>query len=241
MAKASKWRRMGWLAGCLLLLQGAPAAASSARPPVQPAMPYADVLIDAGHGGIDGGTTYGDILEKQINLQIAERVYQLLRKKGISAALDRTGDYALSDDNRWMRSRSRHLRDLAQRKHVADSLRPVVLVSLHVNWSKHADESGPLVLHQGNYNSVVFARVIQSSLNELYGSAEQPRSGKTFYLLKHAPCTAIIVEMGFISNRDDRKRLTTAHGQKEIAGAIATGIHHYLHLRATSPDGVSYP
>lgn len=229
---------------CLLGLgsmQLQPAFGAQETSSKQPLLPTTDILIDAGHGGIDGGTTYGDLLEKQINLQIAETLYDMLRKQGISTALNRYGDYALSDDNRWLRVRSRHLRDLAQRKHMADQLQPKAMVSLHVNWSKHPGETGPLVLHQGSYNSVLLARLIQSSLNSTYRSHDAPHAGKTYYLLKHSPCPTVIVEMGFISNKSDRSRLTSEQGQQEIAAAIASALQQYLSITATTPDGVSYP
>jgi len=64
------------------------------------AFPEPVILIDAGHGGIDGGTSYKQFLEKDINLEIGRRLYVVLRSHGYRAILNRTGDYALSDDNR---------------------------------------------------------------------------------------------------------------------------------------------
>lgn len=74
------------------------------------------IIIDAGHGGIDGGTSFQNIMEKDINLAIAQKVFMLLRSMGYHAVLNRTGDYALSEENHWLGTRSRHLRDLAQRR-----------------------------------------------------------------------------------------------------------------------------
>jgi len=195
---------------------------------IGPIKPEADVIIDAGHGGIDGGTSYGNLLEKDINLAIAKKTYQALANKGYVTVLNRTGDYALSDQNRWLKNRSRHIKDLAQRKQLANEIKPKALVSLHVNWSKRRSMRGAIVLHQSSSDSAKLAQILQTELNDLYKSNEKPFLGKTYYLLNHSPCPTVIVEMGFISNDADRARLTNEQGQKEIAEAVARGLDRYL-------------
>lgn len=193
-----------------------------------PAIANVDVLIDAGHGGIDGGTSYGSILEKDINLAVAKKTYVQLHAMGLTTVLDRTGDYALSSDNTWLKSSSRHRKDLAQRCHLANELKPKALISLHVNAAKRAAKSGPLVLHQKTPESKELAKQLQQSLNRLYGAEGTPRYGKSYYLLKHAKVPAVIVEMGFLTNESDRRRLTDPAGQEEIARCIAAGLKAYL-------------
>jgi len=194
-------------------------------------IPKPDVIIDVGHGGIDSGTHYGDLYEKTINLEISQKTYDLLGKKGIRAVLNRAEDRALSDDNHWLRNPSRHLRDLAQRKQLANDLQARAMVSLHVNWSKNSRQSGPIVLYQPkNEASKQFAATLQSSLNALYGTSHQPIRGKTYYILKYAQCPTVIVEMGFISNDSDRARMTQADSQQKIAEAISSAIENYLKM-----------
>jgi len=227
-----------WIACCTALLLLLPTGAYAAIiPPLLdplpidatgPIKPEADVIIDAGHGGIDGGTSHGELLEKHINLEIAKKVYQLFDSKGYDIVLNRTGDYALSDQNRWLRNRSRHIRDLAQRKQLVNEIKPKALVSLHVNWSKNKQTRGAIILHQSTEASFALASEIQARLNELYHTNEKPFYGKTYYLLNHSPCPTVIVEMGFISNVQDRARLTNARGQQEIAEAIVKGVEAYL-------------
>lgn len=189
------------------------------------------ILIDAGHGGIDGGTSFQNILEKDINLDIAKRLYLELRSAGYEAVLNRTGDYALSDDNHWSKSRSRHMRDLAQRKELSEELRPSVVVSLHVNWGRSKKKSGPLVLHQDEGRSTLLAYAIQNALNQYYGTAASPVVGKPFYLLNQIKVPSVIVEMGFISNEKDRINMTKPSGKKEIAQCIAAGLSTYLRIQ----------
>lgn len=193
-------------------------------------LPRAVVLIDAGHGGIDGGTFSGDILEKDINLTIAKKLYLLLRSQGIVTVLNRTGDYALSDDNRWHISSSRHRRDLSQRRQLTEEIQTELLVSLHVNWTKDRSEHGPLVLHQDKGESALLAFCIQDALNRQQHTAYLPREGEPFYLLRRVQQPAVIVEMGFLSNDGDRAMLTDPLMQNRIAAAIASGIRQYKWL-----------
>lgn len=196
--------------------------------PIRHAFPQPIIIIDAGHGGIDGGTSYGDILEKDINLSIGRRLYMLLRSQGYIAVLNRTGDYALSEDNRWMSSRSRHLRDLAQRKGLSEELTTAVVVSVHVNWARNKSKRGPLVLHQNEGRSALLASAIQDALDPLYGTSSYARVGKPFYLLKHIDDPAVIVETGYMSNSEDRTMLLRPTFQMRIAEAIAGGLTHFF-------------
>ncbi|WP_246079184.1 N-acetylmuramoyl-L-alanine amidase family protein [Paenibacillus piri] len=187
-----------------------------------------DVLIDVGHGGVDSGTLHGNILEKDINLKMAQITYKLLKEKGLTAMVNRLDDYALSEENRWLRIRSRHLKDLAQRSHLANEIRPKAMISLHVNWSGKSSKRGPLVLFQNTDSSKQLAEHIQRSLNELYGTSTEAVYGKPYYLLKHVKVPAVIVEMGFISNQADRDQMMQPEKQKQLAEAIVKGVSAYL-------------
>ncbi|MCM3747200.1 N-acetylmuramoyl-L-alanine amidase [Paenibacillus pasadenensis] len=192
------------------------------------ALPYAEVLIDAGHGGIDGGTFHEDVLEKHINLAVSKKLHARLQQLGVSSVLNRSDDYALSDDNRWLGSRSRHQRDLSQRTELTQEIHTGLLVSLHVNWSKRSAAHGPVVLHQKNRGeSALLALCIQDALNQQQKTNELPRAGSPFYLLNTVKQPAVIVEMGFISNEADRRMLTSDKGQDKLAEAIASGVRQY--------------
>jgi N-acetylmuramoyl-L-alanine amidase len=191
------------------------------------ALPNTVVIIDVGHGGIDGGATASDVLEKDINLAVARRLYALLRSQGIPAVMNRTGDYALSEDNRWHATRSRHRKDLSQRRQLTEEINSELLVSLHVNWSKKSHVHGPLVLHQQQGESALLAFCIQDALNRQQNTAALPKEGKPYYLLKRVQQPSVIVEMGFISSASDRAMLTNEEQQQQIAAAIASGIRQY--------------
>ncbi|PYI52198.1 N-acetylmuramoyl-L-alanine amidase family protein [Paenibacillus flagellatus] len=215
----------------LMMGVGTVGAAEPRLPPQPPsAISGVDVLIDVGHGGVDGGTSYGDLLEKDINLAMGLRLYDRLREAGIRTALNRAKDYAPSDDNEWLGTRSRHLRDLAQRKLLIEALKPKLTVSLHINWAAKPSQRGPGVLYQFNQPSYIAAHLFADRLNALYGTSSLPYAGKTFYLLKRSPTPAVIVEMGYISNPADRAMLTGRDGQTQITEALASAIFDYLHV-----------
>ena len=214
-----------------------PAAASpkkdnqSTAPDIRRAIPGADVIIDAGHGGIDGGTHWNDIKESQINLAIGRKLYLLLRSRGVRAILNRTGDYALSEDNRWHRTRSRHRRDLTQRRGLSDEVEAKALVSVHVNWSPRNGKRGPLVIYRsGDDRSALLASLLQEQLNRQQGGARRPQAADQFYLLNRVAIPSAIVETAFLSNAEDRAMLTSPRGQTRIAQAIASGIIVYFSL-----------
>lgn len=188
------------------------------------------ILIDVGHGGVDSGTTYGSLREKEINLQVAKQLYQELSEAGYSVAMNRSTDIALSDDNRWLNTRSRHRRDLAQRRGLVKLIDPQIMLSLHVNWSADSRRRGPVVLYQSNEQSYMLAYLLQNSLNRYAGTKEVPVKGRTYYMLRHSYCPSVIIEMGFISNAKDRAMLTNPEEQKKLAQAIREAVSEYVTL-----------
>ncbi|WP_240353410.1 MULTISPECIES: N-acetylmuramoyl-L-alanine amidase family protein [Cohnella] len=189
-------------------------------------LPAADVLIDAGHGGIDSGTHYKEVMEKDINLAIARKLYLILRSHGVRAVLNRTGDYALSDENRWHRA-SRHSRDLSQRGSLTEEIEARTFVSIHVNWSPKGSKRGPLVIHQKEGRSALLASFIQQSLNRQQNTKRLPQAGGKYYVLNRIRVPSVIVETGFLNHAGDRAMLTSSHGQTRVAAAIAEGIFAY--------------
>ncbi|WP_165842344.1 N-acetylmuramoyl-L-alanine amidase family protein [Paenibacillus xerothermodurans] len=187
-----------------------------------------DVLIDVGHGGVDCGTRYGELYEKDINLKMSKLTYTLMREKGLRVLCNRINDYALSGENSWLRSHSRHRKDLAQRSHLANDLGPKAVISIHVNWAKHSRARGPIILHQKNQQSRRLAECLQASLNKLYGTSNKAKLGKSYHMLRHVRPPSVIIEMGFITNPADREQMTQPEKQRELAEAIVAGVQAYL-------------
>lgn len=213
---------------CVLLLAMFSIGLTQTSAAPLPSLTETDVMIDVGHGGVDPGTHMDQVKEKDINLAIARKVYDDLTARGYQVVLNRTGDYALSSDNKWLRIRSRHIKDLAQRASLANEVRPKVLISIHVNSASTGKKSGPLLLHQKSEESKQLAKQLQSSLNSLYHSTEVPKYGKTYYLLNYAKVPSVIVEVGYLTNASDRAMMLDPKGQAAIARHIGDGIQSYL-------------
>lgn len=192
-----------------------------------PLLPNADIIIDVGHGGIDSGALHGKYQEKDMNLAISKKTYKLLKKRGYRVIINRTEDYALSEDNKWSFG-GRHRKDLAQRSGIANTIKPKIMLSMHINWSSKSDRRGPLVIYQNQSDSILLAQLLQESLNRLYGTEELAVLGKKYYVLKHTKCPSVIVELGFISNKADRKLLNDSHHQAKLAKAITQAVDQYF-------------
>jgi N-acetylmuramoyl-L-alanine amidase len=192
-----------------------------------------DVIIDVGHGGIDGGTSFQDILEKDITLNMAKKLSEQLQKRSFLVGMTRTRDYALSDDSSFPQIRSRHMRDLKQRKLIADSLEPKLFISLHVNWSKNRRYRGPLVIYQTNERGYALAQLIQQHLNAFYGTNKSAIKGKPYFLMKHLDMPAVIVELGYLSHPSDRNILVQEHTQDQLVAAITHAIEEYFIIYPT--------
>jgi N-acetylmuramoyl-L-alanine amidase len=209
-----------------------------------PERPSFDVIIDVGHGGVDGGAVHGNVYEKHINLAVAKLLYDELDKAGYRVILNRADDHALSEDNSWLHTNSRHIKDLAQRKHLALELAPKLMLSLHVNAASDPSVHGPYVLYQRNNQSLMLADIIQHSLNRLHGiTHREPVKGRPYYLLNQSACPTVIVEMGYITNYGDRGALLTRKHQAEVAKTIRDAVDEYFTLvgeLGQEPQGESF-
>ncbi|NEU29552.1 N-acetylmuramoyl-L-alanine amidase [bacterium LRH843] len=187
-----------------------------------------DVIIDVGHGGIDGGTSFNEFLEKDINLAIGIKLYEELKKRSFNVGITRIRDNALSDDSWKPHLRSRHVIDLKQRELIADSLKPKIFVSLHVNWSKNKHRRGPVVVYQASEASFSLAHVLQSHLNEFYGVKKNILRGNSYFLMKHLEMPSVIIEMGYLSNHKDRTIMIEEHTQDQLVHALVQAIEEYF-------------
>ncbi|WP_413378951.1 N-acetylmuramoyl-L-alanine amidase family protein [Alkalihalobacillus sp. 1P02AB] len=191
--------------------------------------PTYDVVIDVGHGGVDGGTSIKGILEKEINLQFGLELYEELKGDSYRVAITRIHDYALSDDYIGRRA-SRHQKDLLQRTMIVNSLKPKVFLSLHVNWAKNRQAHGPIVIYQKSEKSLFLAEVIQNHLNSYYETKRSPIKGKKYYLMNHTETASVIVELGFLSNGNDRAMMLDEQKRTEIVKALSSALEEYFTL-----------
>jgi N-acetylmuramoyl-L-alanine amidase len=184
------------------------------------------VLIDPGHGGVDGGTSDSKgNLEKQINLDISLRVRDHLSQSGLRVFLTRETDIDLASFN--ILGRGRHQRDLMARIAKARDNRCRFLVSLHCDWSKNPQKQGATVFYyQPSAAGRRLAEVIQAELNTLQGVNRKANPGN-FFIIKQHGVTGVIVELGMLSNQHEAVMLQNSNYQEQLALAIAKGILTY--------------
>lgn len=190
------------------------------------------VIIDAGHGGFDGGAVAKDgTVEKDINLQISLKVSQMLKYNGYDVIMTRDGDTGTEDDeNAAIASRKKS--DLSNRLSLMKNNPDAIYVSIHLNKFTTSAANGAQVFYTKNYDEArLLAESVQSKIIELI-QPENTRVVKqgtsSTYLLKNAAVPAIIVECGFLSNHLELEKLKTEDYQSQMAFAIVCGITNFL-------------
>ena len=188
------------------------------------------VLIDPGHGGEDGGAVSGNVLEKHINLAVSHDVADLLRLCGYTVSMTRDTDDALTNEGEDVRKRKYN--DMKMRLDLYNATPDNVVVSIHQNKFDAAASHGAQVFYSPNHpNSAVLAEALRKSVTGMLqpdNTRTCKTAGKEIFLLKNARVPAVIVECGFISNRQERELLVTDDYQKQLALAIAAGLMNYV-------------
>lgn len=184
------------------------------------------VILDAGHGGFDGGASAGDVLEKDINLKIALFLADHLKLSGYDVILTREDDSATNDEGD--RIRSKKISDMKNRLALMKSYPDAFFVSIHLNKYSDSQPKGTQVFYsQKTEESKLLAQSIQQTVKELLQSdnhREIKPATRDTYLLYNAPIPAVIVECGFLSNPAELALLKTEEYQKKMAFAVYCGI-----------------
>lgn len=197
------------------------------------------IVVDPGHGGIDGGTQdRSGFLEKNLTLDLALRLERILARHGATVVLTRRSDTQLGHLNQAFPSR--HRRDLLSRLQIAVAAGADILISLHGNHSPHPGEYGGMVFYQqGNKVSRELAEKIQEQLCRLQPGNRQTVLSRRLFLLEHAPMPAILVEVGFLSHPQEGYLLRQPAYREKLAKGIAQGILLFFLTRqdSSSPMG----
>ncbi len=170
------------------------------------------VVLDAGHGGSDYGAIREGINEKDITLDVTQRVAAILKSKGYKVALTRKDDTFVS---------------LQDRVTFSENETPEIFVSIHVN-SAVATEPKGIETHYYHDYSNNLAKVVHSHLVKNIDTKDRGLFKSKFYVINHTTVPAILVEMGFISNEEERNELVSDSRKQKTAKAIADGIIEYL-------------
>ena len=188
------------------------------------------IVIDAGHGGEDGGAEVDGVLEKDINLSIAGKLSEILRLCGCRVTEIRDEDISVYDSDAQT-LREKKVSDLKRRVEIANENDNNILVSIHQNKFDNSAYSGAQLFYSSNHDdSRVLAESIRSAITSLLqkdNTRELKPAGSDIYLLDHAEVPAVIVECGFLSNQQERSKLMDDDYQNEMAYAVAMGVLEY--------------
>lgn len=183
------------------------------------------IYIDAGHGGVDPGAMYKDIMEKDINLSISKILEDKLLKLGAIVYLTRYGDYDLSVNNTINRKRS----DLSRRGNIINRSMCDLFVSIHLNAESTGVWRGAQVFYDDiNEKNEVFAKILQDNFKKKLNSNREYKLSNDLYLQKRIERPGVLIEVGFLSNASDRYLLKQESYQNKVATIIVDSMIEYF-------------
>ena len=183
------------------------------------------IVIDAGHGGVDGGaTSCTGILESQTNLQIALKLNSLLQLLGYETKMIRTTDVSIYTDGNTIAAQK--VSDLKNRVKILNETDQAILISIHQNTYSDGKYYGAQVFYTQDEDSKKLATEMQNALIEHLnpGSKRQPKLAKGVYLMEHIDKPGILIECGFISNPEEAVKLNDETYQKKLCCVIAAAL-----------------
>ena len=187
------------------------------------------VIIDAGHGGRDGGaSTESGVLEKDLNLSVALKLRALLSALYVNVVMTRETDVMLADENSAHKKRD----DLEARLRIAQEHENCIFVSIHMNKFPVEKYSGLQVYYsKNNEESAALAEAIQAKAGEFLrkGNARTVKAAdSSIYVLHHIEVPAVLVECGFLSNPEEAALLQTESYQNKLAAVIFAAVAEHL-------------
>ena len=185
------------------------------------------IVVDAGHGGIDPGANRPGVLEKDINLAIALQLKDVLNQYGMKVVLSRQTDVELSTECDNEKIKGRYRRDLTARVEMAEESDADLFISIHANAVSNAQRRGAEVFYFAKSESgKALANSIQAELHEVTQTAPAANTAD-YFVLRRNKIPAALVEVGYITNMDERLLLQSPEHQRKLAEAIAKGIYNY--------------
>lgn len=170
------------------------------------------IVIDAGHGGDDFGATLNGLQEKAIVSTIAKKIKAQNKNENLEIVLLREGD---------------HFMELSERVSIINNLNAKLVISLHINASENLDKNGVQAYVSSKskfYNeSKTNAEILVDRVAGDYFSKGEVKEA-SFYILKNSNCPALTLEVGYLSNINDRTYITSEKGQNEIAEKILEAL-----------------
>lgn len=179
------------------------------------------IIIDAGHGGYNPGAIANGSIEKDNNLAVALLLEQQLKDAGAKVIMTRKTDRAVADKTTTLRS------ELQARVDIAERYDGDIFVSIHSNSNNDRNIHGAMTFYSTD-RSKKLAQTIQKNL--IYRSKAQDKGIENagFYVLRNTSMPSVLVEMGFVTNPQEAKRLSNAAYRQKLANGIYEGIEEYF-------------
>jgi N-acetylmuramoyl-L-alanine amidase CwlD len=183
------------------------------------------IVLDAGHGGSDPGAQRGNVQEKEITMDIVNKLKKSLESRGATIVMTRSDDTFVS---------------LEDRVKLTNSTNPDLFLSVHINaLESTSDIHGIETYYQTEQSRMLADSIHQSLVSGLQAPDRSVRKAR-FYVINHTPVPAVLAEVGFISNKDEREKLISSDYQDKVADSLAQGVMLYLANRKTdSPNNVA--
>ncbi|MBE6537897.1 MAG: hypothetical protein E7671_00340 [Ruminococcaceae bacterium] len=192
---------------------------------------YPTVIIDAGHGGEDGGAVgINGAKEKDLNLDISFKLCDMLKNAGFNVIMTRTEDILLYDRNADYKGRKKSL-DLRARLEKAKSVADPIFISIHMNAFPSSKYSGLQVWYSKNDNgSRILADIIQERVKSTLQNENNRKTkaaDSSIYLLDRAEYPAVLIECGFLSNEEECRMLSDENYRQKLATVLFEAIKDY--------------
>lgn len=190
---------------------------------------YQTVIIDAGHGGVDGGAvSCTGVYESNINLEIALKLNELMHLFGVRTVMIRTTDKSVYTEGGSIASKK--VSDIRERVRIANTTPQALYLSIHQNYYSDSRYWGSQVFYNNAPGSQELAQQLQDNLRT-YLSVENKRMIKKssgVYLMEHITCPGILLECGFLSNPSEEKLLRSNEYQQKLCMVIAATVAQHL-------------
>ena len=187
------------------------------------------IVIDAGHGGVDGGaTSCTGVLESQINLEIALRLRDVMQLLGYDTVMIRTTDISVYTKGETIAAKK--VSDLKERVRIANTTEGAILVSIHQNIFSDSRYGGAQVFYPPTEGSRELAEKLQNMLVKHLnpGSNRRAKKGEGIYLLEHISCPGVLIECGFLSNPEEEFRLRSKDYQVKLCAVLVSAVSQYI-------------
>lgn len=187
------------------------------------------IIIDPGHGGVDGGaTSCTGLLESTLNLEISLRLNDLFHLLGYDTRIIRTGDISVYTKGETIAQKK--ISDLKERVRIVNETENAILVSIHQNNFSDSRYSGAQIFYSSTAQSKQLAEQLQTAFKETInqGSNRMCKKSNGIYLMEHINKPGILIECGFLSNPEEESKLKRPEYQKQLSCVVAATISSFL-------------